>query len=75
MTPDDLLSKALRIRGFSRSQIQKIMLRTEVEMKAAGHLNTTKNWGRTVSQDNLPSSDAMNKITATSETLTAKEVS
>ena len=69
------MKKAFNIRRFSRAQLEKTFLRTEVEMKANGLLNTTRTApGRSQSSDNLPTPDAVNRITAQSTNLTYKEV-
>ena len=69
------MAKAFRIRRFSRAQLQKTFLRTEVQLKANGHLNTSRFPGRTTSSDNLPNPNSVDQITATSTTLTYKTVS
>ena len=75
VSPDALMKKAFNIRRFSRAQLEKTFLRTEVEMKANGLLNTNRTApGRSQSQDNLPTPDAVNRITAQSTNLTYKEV-
>ena len=69
------MKKAFNIRRFSRAQLEKTFLRTEVEMKANGLLNSTRAApGRRHSSDNLPTPDAVNRITAQSTNLTYKEV-
>ena len=74
VSPDALMSKAFGIRRFSRATLQKTFLRTEVQLKATGHLNTNRVIGRTMSHDNLPTPEAMDGITAKSSNLTYKTV-
>ena len=76
MSPDALMSKAFRIRRFGRAELHKSYIRTQVQMKTDGLLNAfNKNGGRSLSQDNLPSPQAVGNITAASTTLTYKAVS
>lgn len=74
VNPDALLRKSFRIRRFSRAHLQKTFLRTEVQLKANGHLNTSRIPGRTKSNDNLPTSQSVDQIQATSTTMTYKTV-
>ena len=74
VSPEKLLKKAFDIKRFSRAQLEKTFLRAEVNMKANGLLSTNSRPGRTQSQDNLPTPDAVNRITAQSTNLTYKEV-
>ena len=76
MSPDALMSKAFRIRRFGRAELHKSYIRTQVQMKTDGRLNAfNRNGGRSLSQDNLPSPQAVGNITAASTTLTYKAVS
>ena len=75
VSPEKLLKKAFGIKRFSRAQLEKTFLRAEVNMKADGLLSTNRPTpGRSQSQDNLPTPDAVNRITAQSTNLTYKEV-
>ena len=75
--PNNLLKKGFKIRGFSRESIEKTYLRTEIDLKARGVLPAMNSnpGGRRSSGDNLPTTDAMHRINAVSETLTYKDVS
>ena len=76
MSPDALLNKAFRIRRFGRAELHKCYIRTQVQMKTDGLLNAfNKNGGRSLSQDNLPTPQVVDNITANSATLTYKAVS
>ena len=69
------MSKAFKIRRFSRAELHKTFIRTQIQMKADGHLSSNRMpFDKSRSNDNLPDSDNVNKITATSTTLTYKTV-
>ena len=76
-----MIKKGLKIRGFSKTNIEKTYLRAEVNIKSRGILNNSgpepRAAGgpvRSVSNDRLPSSESVAKITAISTSLTYKEV-
>ena len=71
------MNKAFRIRRFGRAELHKSYIQTQVQMKLDGRLNGAfnKNGGRSMSQDNLPTPQVVDNITATSSTLTYKAVS
>jgi len=80
VSPDNLIKKGLKIRGFSKTNIEKTYLRAEVNIKSRGILNNSgpepRAAGgpvRSVSNDRLPSSESVAKITAISTSLTYKE--
>ena len=76
VSPDALLNKCFRIRRFSRAELHKAYIRTQVQMKADGLLNkASRPVGRTKSHDNLPNPNTVNQITASSTNLTYKSVS
>ena len=82
VSPDNLIKKGIKIRGFSKTNIEKTYLRAEVNIKSRGILNNScpepraAGGGpvRSLSNDRLPSSDSVAKITAISSSLTYKEV-
>lgn len=81
VSPDNLIKKGLKIRGFSKTNIEKTYLRAEVNIKSRGILNNSgpepRAAGgpvRSVSNDRLPSSESVAKITAISTSLTYKEL-
>ena len=81
VSPDNLIKKGIKIRGFSKTNIEKTYLRVEVNIKSRGILNNScpepRAAGgpvRSLSNDRLPSSDSVAKITAMSSSLTYKEV-
>ena len=70
------MAKAFRIRRFGRAELHKTYIQTQVQMKTDGRLNAfNRNGGRSLSNDNLPSPQVVDNITATSTTLTYKTVS
>ena len=70
------MAKAFRIRRFGRAELHKTYIQTQVQMKTDGRLNAfNRNGGRSLSNDNLPSPQVVDNITATSTTLTYKAVS
>ena len=70
------MAKAFRIRRFGRAELHKTYIQTQVQMKTDGRLNAfNRNGGRSMSNDNLPSPQVVDNITATSTTLTYKTVS
>ena len=70
------MTKAFRIRRFGRAELHKTYIQTQVQMKTDGRLNAfNRNGGRSLSNDNLPSPQVVDNITATSTTLTYKAVS
>ena len=70
------MAKAFRIRRFGRAELHKTYIQTQVQMKTDGRLNAfNRNEGRSLSNDNLPSPQIVDNITATSTTLTYKAVS
>ena len=76
-----MIKKGIKIRGFSKTNIEKTYLRVEVNIKSRGILNNScpepRAAGgpvRSLSNDRLPSSDSVAKITAMSSSLTYKEV-
>ena len=76
VSPDALMAKAFRIRRFGRAELHKTYIQTQVQMKTDGRLNAfNRNGGRSLSNDNLPSPQVVDNITATSTTLTYKAVS
>ena len=73
-----MIKKGLKIRGFSKTNIEKTYLRAEVNIKSRGILNNSgpepRAAGgpvRSVSNDRLPSSESVAKITAISTSLTS----
>jgi len=73
VSPDALMAKAFRIRRFGRAELHKTYIQTQVQMKTDGRLNAfNRNGGRSLSNDNLPSPQVVDNITATSTTLTYK---
>ena len=76
VSPDALMAKAFRIRRFGRAELHKTYIQTQVQMKTDGRLNAfNRNGGRSLSNDNLPSPQVVDNITANSTTLTYKAVS
>ena len=81
VAPDNLVRKGFKIRGFSKANIEKTYLRTEVDLKSRGLLNQgpePRASGRPLrsnSHNNLPSPESIAKINAASASLTYKEVS
>ena len=82
MSPESLVQKGFKIRGFSKANIEKTYLRTEIDLKSRGLLNNSSGPEpraagrpmRTLSNDNLPSPESVGKINAISTSLTYKEV-
>ncbi len=74
MSPNGLLDKSFRLRGLSKSLIQKVSLRTEVEIKAKGLALRTPNATRKATAG-LPEPRSLDDIHAVSKTVTHKQVS
>ena len=85
--PQKLLKTAFGIRGFSKSEITKVVIQTEMYLKSqrtvvgaggggAGQMNPpeTPSLHRSVSLEGLPTSETQSNIQMMSHTLTIKEV-
>ncbi|KAG0726689.1 TBC1 domain family member 24 [Chionoecetes opilio] len=86
ISPQKLLKTAFGIRGFSKSEITKVVLQTEMYLKSqrtlggaggggAGQMNPpeTPSLHRSVSLEGLPTSETQSNIQMMSHTLTIKE--
>uniref|UniRef100_A0A0P4W7R3 TLDc domain-containing protein n=1 Tax=Scylla olivacea TaxID=85551 RepID=A0A0P4W7R3_SCYOL len=85
ITPQKLLKTAFGIRGFSKSEITKVVLQTEMFLKSqrtlggagggTGQMNPpeTPSLHRSVSLEGLPTSETQSNIQMMSHTLTIKE--
>lgn len=85
--PQKLLKTAFGIRGFSKSEITKVILQTEMYLKSQRMMGGTGSGGgqmnipdtpsltRSLSLEGLPTSETQSNIQMMSHTLTIKEVS
>lgn len=80
VSPNELLERSFKFRGFSKSAIQKASIHVEVDLKSGNLKSLTtlsaKSIRRTRSQspDNLPTPDDVHRIHAVSSTLTYREL-
>lgn len=81
--PQKLLKTAFGIRGFSKSEITKVLVQKEMFLKSqrmvggrgSGQMTETPSLNRSVSLEGLPTSESQSNIQMMSHTLTIKEVS
>lgn len=71
-SPNALLNRCFKFRGFSRAEINKIAVQVEMDLKSRGIVNGFKT--RSQSADNFPSPDCRDRINAESTTLAYKEL-
>eukprot|EP00095_Tigriopus_kingsejongensis_P002050 maker-scaffold254_size236139-snap-gene-0.9 protein:Tk02050 transcript:maker-scaffold254_size236139-snap-gene-0.9-mRNA-1 annotation:"tbc1 domain family member 24 isoform x4" len=72
VSPSVILERAFRFRGLSRSSMDKMNLRIEIDLKAKG-FSSTAGKSRTHSGSGLPSPKALDEIRDVSDTLTRKQ--